>query len=347
MEFSFLAETNPDAPALAKLAESCGFGSFFLLDSHVAWREVYPYLTLCVRDTSRIRIGTLVTNPLTRHPTVTASAFATLQEISGGRMVLGIARGDSSLRALGERIATVAEYRSRTKLIHRLANGETVQYKPKQPGHEKWLAQSGGKVQNLHFHWLQSPSRIPLYMGGYGPRALRVAGELADAVVVQAIDNEIVRWALDHTHEGARQAGRNPSDIRMVVSGPVVVSNDVKKARNDLRWFVQAIWNHVSDVLEHHDRSTLPANLVLGLPVDFRSDYSEHVQREAGELAQVPDAAVDALTIFGPVERCVERLQELAARGTKEFIAYGLAMPRDEIEATMRSFGDHIIPRFQ
>ena len=200
-------------------------------------------------------------------------------------MVLGIARGDSSLRALGERIATVAEYRSRTKLIHRLANGETVQYKPKQPGHEKWLAQSGGKVQNLHFHWLQSPSRIPLYMGGYGPRALRVAGELADAVVVQAIDNEIVRWALDHTHEGARQAGRNPSDIRMVVSGPVVVSNDVKKARNDLRWFVQAIWNHVSDVLEHHDRSTLPANLVLGLPVDFRSDYSEHVQREAEELA--------------------------------------------------------------
>ena len=72
MEFSFLAETNPDAPALAKLAESYGFGSFFLLDSHVAWREVYPYLTLCVRDTSRIRIGTLVTNPLTRHPTVTA-----------------------------------------------------------------------------------------------------------------------------------------------------------------------------------------------------------------------------------------------------------------------------------
>lgn len=345
MDFSILVETNPDAPELAKLAEERGFSGFFLIDSHMDWREVYPYLTLCVKATSRIKVGTLVTNPVTRHPTVTASAFATLHEISGGRMVMGIARGDSSVRALGERQATIAEFRDRARMIRHLANGDSIQYTPKQPGKEKWLAQSGGGPRDVRLTWYTPPERLPMYIGGYGPRVLQLAGEIADGVVVQAPDLEILQWSLGQLRVGAEKAGREPGSIRVVVAGPVVVSDDPAGARDNLRWFVQAVWNHSADLLERYDRSELPKNLLLGLPSDFRSDYTEHVQREAEELRQVPDEAVDALTVAGPAEKCAGQIRELEAAGAKEFIVYGLAMPRAEIEEMIETISTQIIPR--
>ncbi len=347
MDFSVLIETGPDAPAIAKCAESCGFKTIFLIDSHIGWREVYPYLTLCVRETSRIGVGTLVTNPIIRHPTVTASAFATLQEISGGRMVLGIAKGDSSVRILGERQATMAEFRRGARLIHQLANGETIEYKPKQPGREKWLAQSGGKTQKIHLGWYKSPKRLPMYIGGYGPKTLQFAGEAADGVVIQAPDVEIMRWSLSRVHEGAHAAGRDPRSVRVAVSGPAVVSSDVKRTRDALRWFVQAVWNHSAHLLELYDRASLPHNLIAGVPPNFVSDYTEHVQVDAEELRQVPDAAVDALTVFGPAERCMARFQELAAAGAHEFIVYALAIPRAQIERELRDLADQVLPRCQ
>lgn len=347
MDFGVLVECNPDAPAMAKLAEANGFSGIFIIDSHVGWREVYPYLTLCARETSRIRIGTLVTNPVTRHPTVTASAFATLNEISGGRMVLGIAKGDSATRVIGERQATMAEFKSGVRLIQRLMNGETVEYKPKTPDRAKWLVQAGGKPLSIHFQWYKPPGKIPTYIGGYGPKTLHFAGEAADAVVVQAPHPDAVKWSLGHAHAGARSVGRDPTSLRTVVSGPIVVDEDLKKACDDLRWFVQAVWNHSAHLLEHYKRSELPESLVVGLPDNFRSDYSEHVVRHAEELKQVPDRAVDLLTVFGSADRCVERLQQLAGAGTKEFIHYALAMPRAEIDESIRTIGKQIIPRMR
>lgn len=347
MHFSILVETNPDAPALAKLAEERGFSGIFLIDSHMDWREVYPYLTLCANGTSRIRIGTLVTNPVTRHPTVTASAFATLHEISGGRMVMGIARGDSSVRALGERQATIAEFRERAGMIRRLVNGESVAYTPKQPGKEKWLAQSGGGTRDVRLSWYSSPGKLPLYIGGYGPRILEVAGELADAIVVQAPDLEILNWSLARVRRGSEKAGRAADSIRPVVAGPILVDDDRARARDDLRWFVQAVWNHSADLVARYDAKELPKNLVLGLPKDFRSDYTEHVKRHAEELKQVPDEAVDALTVAGPAESCIEQIRELEKAGAQEFIVYALAMPKTEIEELIGTLSDQIIPRFQ
>lgn len=347
MDFSLMIEPTPEAPAIAKYAESCGFKTIFFIDSHIGWREVYPYLTLCVRETSRIGVGTLVTNPVIRHPTVTASAFATLQEISGGRMVLGIAKGDSSMRMLGERQTTMAQFRRGVRLIQRLSNGETVEYKPAKPGYEKWLAQSGGKPQQIHLGWYKAQNHLPLYIAGYGPKSLQFAGEAGDGVVVQAPDVEIIRWSLSHVHQGARAVGRDPQSVRVVVSGPALVSSDVKKARDALRWFVQGVWNHSAHLLEIYDRSELPRNLIAGVPKNFTSDYNEHIKVDAEELHQIPDSAVDAFAVFGPPERCVERIQEVAAAGAQEFIIYGLIMPRTDIERLLRDLADKVIPRCQ
>jgi alkanesulfonate monooxygenase SsuD/methylene tetrahydromethanopterin reductase-like flavin-dependent oxidoreductase (luciferase family) len=343
MDISVLLETGPDAPGLARLAESCGFGTIYLIDSQIDWREVYPYLTLCVRETSRIRVGTMVTNPVTRHPTVTASAFATLQEISGGRMVMGVAKGDSAVRRLGERQATMAEFRARTRLIQQLIRGESAEYKPEHPAREKWLAQSGGKPVSFRLTWFRPETALPVYIAGYGPKALELAGDIGDGVIVQAPATDVVRWALAHVEGGARGAGRDPGSIRVVVSGPVIVSDDLAKTRDDLRWFVQAVWNHTAHLLEHYERSKLPRSLLLGFPDGFTSDYAQHVRRGVEELRQVCDEAVDALTVFGPPKRCIEKLRDLRAAGANEFCVYALAMPRAEIESLMRALGSQII----
>ena len=346
MQFSILIETMPQAPAIAKLAEANGFTGIYLIDTHIGWREVVPYLTLCARDTTRLRIGTLVSNPVTRHPTVVASFFATLQEISNGRMVCGIAKGDSSTRVMGERQATMKEFRESISLIKKMMNGETVQYTPKHPDRSKWLKQAGGKPLDLHFHWYKPPAKLPIYIGGYGPKTLHFAGEMADAVVIQAPHPDSMKWSLAHAHAGARSVGRDPASLKTVVSGPILINDDLKQALRDQRWFVQAVWNHSAHLLEHYKREELPESLVLGLPKDFHSDYSEHVIRDAEELSQVPERAVDLLTVTGPPSRCIERLEQIKAGGAKEFIHYALAMPPAEIEASIRQIGKDIIPRF-
>jgi alkanesulfonate monooxygenase SsuD/methylene tetrahydromethanopterin reductase-like flavin-dependent oxidoreductase (luciferase family) len=257
-----------------------------------------------------------------------------------------IAKGDSSTRVIGERQATMAEFKNGVRLIQRLMNGETVEYKPKTPDKAKWLAQAGGKPIKTHFHWYKSPGKIPTYIGGYGPKTLEFAGEAADAVVVQAPHRSAVEWSLGHAYAGAKKVDRDPKSLRVVVSGPIAVSDDARKACDDLRWFVQAVWNHTAHLLEHYKRSELPEALVTGFPDDFRSDYSEHIQREADELKQVPDRAVDLLTVFGSADRCLERLRDLSAIGVKEFIHYAVgALPKAEIDEQLTTLGKQIIPR--
>ncbi|MGD9762547.1 MAG: LLM class flavin-dependent oxidoreductase [Candidatus Binatia bacterium] len=346
MQFSVMMETMPQAPAFAKLAEENGFNALFLIDTHIGWREVVPYLTLCAQATKRLRIGTLVTNPVTRHPTVVASYFATLQEISGGRMICGIAKGDSSTRVMGERQATMKEFRQGVDLIKRMMNGEEVLYTPKHPDRSAWLKQAGGKPLKLKFHWYNPPADVPVYIGGYGPKTLQFAGEVADAVVVQAPNPESLRWSVGHAHAGARSVGRDPATLKTVVSGPIVLNDNVQQALRDERWFVQAVWNHSAHLLEHYKRDELPESMTLGLPDTFHSDYTEHIIRDADELSQVPERAVDLLTVSGPASRCVERLKQLEAGGAQEFIHYAVARPVADLEAGIRRIGKEIIPQF-
>jgi len=126
MEFGFTLK--PDHPlervaSLARLAESAGFTHGWLFDSHVLWKEPYVLLTLMAQNTQRMRLGTCVTNPATREPSVTASVLAVLQELSGGRMDLGIGRGDSARRVLGKRPTDLAMLEEATSVIRDLFKG--------------------------------------------------------------------------------------------------------------------------------------------------------------------------------------------------------------------------------
>src|SRR5436190_18094898 len=150
-----------------QLAEQNGFDYGWAYDSHVLWQEPYPLLTLAAMNTQRLKLGLNVTNPGTREPTVTASAFATLQDVSNGRMVMGIGRGDSARRTIGQQPVRVAEFERRLEMIREFMNGREVHWNDK----------------DLQLKWVRPELRdIPMWDAGYGPKALAVAGRDGDRV---------------------------------------------------------------------------------------------------------------------------------------------------------------------
>jgi 5,10-methylenetetrahydromethanopterin reductase len=150
-----------------KLAEELGFSTLWVLDSHLLFREVYTLLGALAVSTRRIRLGTGVTNPLTRHPTVTASALATLAALSGGRATLGISVGDSALKAMNLEVAKVADLETTVRQCRNLVAGADVSF-------------GAGKTARLHHAGLP----VPIYVAATGPRMLKLAGEIADGVIL-------------------------------------------------------------------------------------------------------------------------------------------------------------------
>src|SRR6185295_6934263 len=159
----------PDPPwqrlvELMQLAEQNGFDYGWTYDSHVLWQEPYPLLTLAAMNTERLQLGLNVTNPGTREPTVTASAFATLQDVSGGRMIMGIGRGDSARRTIGLQPVKVAEFERQVAVIRALMRGEKVDW-------------NDTEIELSWLNGLSGPlAPVPVYVAGYGPKVLAIAG---------------------------------------------------------------------------------------------------------------------------------------------------------------------------
>ena len=131
MQFGFTIKPDMSIErivGLTRQAESAGFKYGWIFDSHVLWKEPYPLLTLMATNTQRMRLGTCVTNPATRDLTVTASLFATLNLISGGRMELGIGRGDSSRRVMGKKPVSWSQLEAAVKEFRDLTSGREVQH---------------------------------------------------------------------------------------------------------------------------------------------------------------------------------------------------------------------------
>jgi alkanesulfonate monooxygenase SsuD/methylene tetrahydromethanopterin reductase-like flavin-dependent oxidoreductase (luciferase family) len=187
----------PDPPSrrfveLVQMAEQAGFTHAWTYDSHILWEDGYAFLTVAGTQTSTIKLGHCVTNPGIREPTVTASAYATLQEITGGRMVMGIGRGDSSRRVVGLKPVPMAEFERSLEMIKALMNGRAVHW----------------NGQDLQLTWAHGQAEIPMYVAGYGPRALAVAGRVGDGVIIQLADPEITAWIIGRAEEAAADVGR-------------------------------------------------------------------------------------------------------------------------------------------
>src|SRR6478672_11816908 len=192
----------PDPPfsrwlELIQLAERHGFGYAWTYDSHVLWQESIPMLAVAARETSTIKLGHFVTNPATREPTVLASAYATLHDLSDGRMVMGVGRGDSAVRYIGRKPMKVAEFEQALAMIHEFMNGREVNWNDK----------------DLQLKWVR-------------PEVLAVAGRVGDGVIIQLADPEIISWIMDTARRAAEEAGRDPSQLKCIVGAPSHVTDD-------------------------------------------------------------------------------------------------------------------------
>ena len=321
----------PDPPPsrwveLTRLAESRGFEYAWLFDSHVLWQEVYPVFTLMAAATRAIRIGPCVTNPATRDPTVTASVMATLNQISAGRMVLGMGRGDSAQRVLGRKPVSVERMEADCRIIRELAAGRAAEVE----GREVRIKWASGE--------------LPIWVAGYGPKALRAAGRVADGVIIQLADPAIIRWCLGFVREGAQEAGRDFDAIAVQAAAPTFISDDPAAAREQVRWFPALVSNHVVDLLQRYDPGDLPPALTDYIRARRDYDYQDHAKRGAAHADFVPDEVIDRFCVIGTVEQCRSRIEELVQAGVDQFNLYLMV---ERPEAIIETYGREIIPHFR
>ncbi|HWB23549.1 MAG TPA: TIGR03842 family LLM class F420-dependent oxidoreductase [Gaiellaceae bacterium] len=333
MALSFGVTVLPDPPytrflELIELAESHGFEYGWTYDSHVLWHESIPLLALALDRTSTMKMGHFVTNPATRDPTVLASAYATMHVMSGGRMVMGIGRGDSAVRVIGRQPMKVAEFEAACAMVKDFMNGRKVTWNDKE----------------LQLEWALTEPQIPMYIAGYGPKALAVAGRVSDGVIIQLADPVIIEWIMATAREAAEAAGRDPDALECIVGAPSKVTDDLADARDEVRWFPAMVSNHVMDLIEKYGwDSNIPSELTDFVKTRKGYDYKDHSRVGAAHGEFVTDEICDRFCVIGSAEACTAKLRELEGVGVSQFNIYLMTHGQEE---TLAAYGSDVIPQF-
>ncbi len=306
MDFGFTLKPENDLKRtvdLTRRAEANGFRYGWLFDSHVLWREAYVLLTLMAQATERMRLGTCVTNPATREPTVTASALAVLDELSGGRMDLGIGRGDSARRVLGKPPTSMKTLEEAISVIRELVEGRSVTFE----GTELVLPWTG--------KW-----KLPVWVAGYGPMALAMTGRVADGLILQLADPDLIRWFVSQLRAAEAAAGRPSGSVKVQAAAPA---------------------HHVVDLVNKYPREQLPEALTGYIGNREGYDYHHHAEVGSGNAAFVGDEVTDRFCVLGEADEHIAKLHELADAGVDQFNVY--LMNGDE-EEQLEIYGREIVP---
>ncbi|WP_447041169.1 TIGR03842 family LLM class F420-dependent oxidoreductase [Streptomyces sp. DSM 118878] len=330
MDFGLVLQTDPPASAVVGLmrrAERNGFRYGWTFDSAVLWQEPFVIYSRILEHTTRLTVGPMVTNPGTRTWEVTASTFATLNDMYGNRTVCGIGRGDSAMRVAGRRPNTLARLGEAIDVIRDLAEGRE--------------ADVGG--QTLRLPWVRD-GKLPVWMAAYGPKALALAGQRADGFILQLADPFLTAYMVKAVRDAAAEAGRDPADVKICVAAPAYVGDDLAHAREQCRWFGGMVGNHVADLVARYGEhsSAVPEALTAYIRARKGYDYSHHGRAGNPDTAFVPDEIVDRFCLLGPVESHVERLQELRELGVDQFAVYAMHDAREE---AIDAYGSTVIPR--
>jgi 5,10-methylenetetrahydromethanopterin reductase len=331
MEFNLhgSARTITQALERARAGEAAGFDGIFFADSQLNSLDPFQVLALCAVETKRLRLGTAVSNMVYRDPSVLANSAATVNEISEGRAILGLGTGDGPVYSLGRSATKLAEFERGLKTIRDLLRGKTISVAG---GKER----TEGKV-NLRVGKLP----VPIYVSAEGPRSLRVAGRVADGVILgTGFDLKVLDWARERIAEGAREAGRDPAEIDIMPAGMICADDDGAKARRLVR-------ARLANRAHHNFRFTLetvPPNEVAGVQRFMAGfDISKPLE-ERIDPNLVTEYLVRRFTIAGTPEECVQRVRELAATGVKRLL---LTPPEAIYNQVLEAWGRGVIPRIK
>jgi len=328
MDFGVVLQTNPPSSrvvGLSQLAEQHGFSTVWTFDSHLLWEEPYVIHSQILDRTRRIKVGPFVTNPATRDWTVTASVFATLNEMYGNRTICGIGRGDSAVRVTNGRPTTLAELREAIHVIRELGNSRSVDY----------------NGSTLRFPW-STGSELEVWVAAYGPQALKLTGEVGDGYILQLADVDIASWMIGTVREAAANAGRDPDSIKFCVSAPMMITDDLAHARAQNRWFGGMVGNHVADVVKRYGADApVPQAFTDYIKGREGYDYNTHGKAGNDHVDFVPDEIVDRFCVLGTAEDHIAKLRALKAIGVDHFAGY---LMHDSKEETLRVYGENVIP---
>ena len=328
MDVGVVLQCNPPASRvvdLARQAETQGFSHVWTFDSHLLWEEPFVIYSAILGATRKVVVGPMVTNPATRDVTVTASLFATLNEMYGNRTVCGIGRGDSAVRVLNGRPTNLATLRDAVHVIRELANGRSVEH----------------EGATLRFPWGASSS-LEVWVAAYGPKALQLTGEVGDGFILQLADPSIVEWTVGAVRRAAADAGRDPDAVTICVAAPAYIGDDLDHMRDQCRWFGGMVGNHVADLVTRYgDDGSVPKALTDYIAGRQGYDYNEHGRAGNTHADFVPDEIVDRFCILGPAEEHVRRLEELRSLGVDQFAVY---LQHDGKAQTLEAYGETVIP---
>ena len=318
MEFGvglFPTEPLPKMIQLARLSEDLGYSHVWIGDSHLIWREAYVNLAAAALNTKKVKLGTGVTNPLTRHPSVVASAYATLEELAPGRFIVGIGLGDSSVETMGMKPAKLGYFEKTIHDMRRLMAGEEIELET-------------GKIHLKH----PAKNRIPVYIAASGPKMLELSGKIADGIIVLVgVADEYLRQAKAKIEEGAKAAGRKLGDIHLVLWVPCAVSD--KAPAKD------AVKAHVARVVAHPQPYVLDAREQKVLAEIRKTyDYYRHMDQEANHAEVIPDWLVDKFAVAGTVAECRAQVERIKKSGIQQIAIIPSSAPGGSREETIRGF---------
>ncbi|MBB5632522.1 putative F420-dependent oxidoreductase [Cryobacterium mesophilum] len=332
MDFGAVLQTNPPSARtvqLAKLAEAHGFSHVWTFDSHLLWQEPYVIYSKILAETNRIIVGPMVTNPATRDWTVTASVYATLNEMYGNRTICGIGRGDSAVRVTNGAPTNLTTLRESIHVIRELANSRSVEY-------------NGATLQ---FPW-STGSSLEVWVAAYGPLALKLAGEVGDGFILQMADLDVAEWMITTVRNAAEAVGRDPRSVKFCVAAPMYIGDTTDDAvahmRDQCRWFGGMVGNHVADIVaKYGEGSAVPKALTDYIKGREGYDYNQHGQAGNTHADFVPDEIVDRFCVLGTAADHIEKLKALKDMGVDQFAGY---LQHDNKEETLRVYGETVIP---
>jgi 5,10-methylenetetrahydromethanopterin reductase len=311
----FPTEPLPKMIHLAKVTEELGYSHIWVGDSHLIWREAYVNMAAIALSTTKIRLGTGVTNPLTRHPSVIASAYATVEEYAPGRTIVGIGLGDSSVETMGMKPAKLSYFEKTMTQMRELLDGKEVQLET-------------GKIHLLH----PCKNKVPIYIAASGPKMLELSGRIADGIIVLVgVADEYIAHARERIAAGAKAAGRTNEDINLVLWVPCAVSNTASAK--------DAVKAHVARVVAHPLPYVLdPDEQKVLEEIRKTYDYYHHMDQQANHAEVIPDWLVDKFAIAGNVAECREQIERIKKTGIQQIAIIPYSPPGGSREETIRGF---------
>ena len=334
MKFDVGILASQPLPVLVRqvqLAESLGFDTAWIADTHLVCRELWVTLAACAAGTSRIRLGPGIAVPHTRHISVTASAIATLHELAEGRVVIGIGTGGSAAETMGlsvGKVARIATLESMAASLRRLLGRESIRL---DNGTDARLA------------WLERAPAIPLYLAGSGPRMLDAAGRLGDgAIMYSGVAPWLVEAALGCVRAGARSAGRDPGDLDVAIWAPTSIAPDRALARDHVRGRVASALRHAFPVAwSLEDQAVIDQ-------VRAAYDSYQHASAASKHRLLVTDRFVDLMALAGRPEEVREQVRGIIGVGGVGRIILLPQVPGQDFverEEVLRLFADQVMAR--